>query len=160
VRTLQTDYLMLAALPSAVGSARRYARRMLADWGLAAMTDDVEIVVSELVTNAVKASGGAEARPPWSRLHERLEVIYLSMSATVEDTVIVEVWDGEAAPPVELEAEADAESGRGLKLVGALSLRWGTRWPSGGGKIVWSECACRRDPCPGGLPAGPPRPER
>jgi anti-sigma regulatory factor (Ser/Thr protein kinase) len=158
VRTLQTDYLMLAALPSAVGSARRYARRMLAGWGLAAMTDGVEIVVSELVTNAVKASGGAEDRPPWTRLHERLEVIYLCMSATVEDTVIVEVWDAGTAPPVRVEAETDAESGRGLKLVSALSLRWGTRWPSGGGKIVWCECGRRPGPCPVGPPAGPRRP--
>jgi anti-sigma regulatory factor (Ser/Thr protein kinase) len=143
VQTLQTDYLMLAALPSAVGSARRYARRMLAGWGLDAMTDDVEIIVSELITNAVKATGCTEARAVWNRLHDRVGVIYLCMSATAEARVIVEVWDRATLPPHEVEADADAEQGRGLKLVSALSVRWGTRWPTGGGKIVWCECVCR-----------------
>jgi anti-sigma regulatory factor (Ser/Thr protein kinase) len=142
VQTLQTDYLMLAALPQAVGSARRYARRMLAGWGLAVMADDVEIIVSELITNAVKATGSAEPRPIWSRLHDRVGVVYLCMSTTPEAHVIIEVWDRAGEPPREIDADADAEQGRGLKLVSALSVRWGTRWPTGGGKIVWCECAC------------------
>lgn len=143
MQTLQTDYLMLAALPPAVGSARRYARRMLVGWGLDSITDDVEIIVSELITNAVKATGCAETRPVWSRLHDRVGVIYLCMSATADANVIIEVWDRAITPPHEVDADADAEQGRGLKLVSALSVRWGTRWPSGGGKIVWCECAGR-----------------
>ena len=142
MQTLQTDYLMLAALPSAVGSARRYARRTLAGWGLDAMADDVEIIVSELITNAVKATGSAEVRPIWSRLYERVDAIYLCMSTTAGTNVLIEVWDRAIMPPHEVDADADAEQGRGLKLVSALSVRWGTRWPTGGGKIVWCECAC------------------
>jgi anti-sigma regulatory factor (Ser/Thr protein kinase) len=134
---------MLAALPSAVGSARRYTRRMLDGWGLQGLTDDVEVIVSELVTNAVKATGSLDERPVWSRSRGRVNTICLCVSATVEPGVVIEVWDSDVTPPVEVEAGADDEQGRGLKLVSALSLRWGTRWPPGGGKVVWCECAFR-----------------
>jgi anti-sigma regulatory factor (Ser/Thr protein kinase) len=147
VQTLQTDYLMLAALPSAAGSARRYARRMLTDWGFDTMINSVEIVVSELVTNAVKATGISEERPSWGLLYDRANLICLCVSATSEASVIIEVWDRERRPPRVVEAGADDEHGRGLKLVSALSIRWGTRWPSAGGKIVWCECA---EPVPAG----------
>lgn len=50
------SYLELGALPSAVPSARLHARFVVAEWGLATIADTVELIVSELVTNGVKAS--------------------------------------------------------------------------------------------------------
>ena len=50
------SFLELGALPGAVPCARLHARHLLWEWGLAALTDSTELVVSELVTNAIRAS--------------------------------------------------------------------------------------------------------
>ncbi|SRR6266498_5083802 len=50
------SYLELGALPTAPGCARSHARLLIAEWGLAGLADTVELVVSELVTNGVRAS--------------------------------------------------------------------------------------------------------
>ena len=53
----------LAATPEAVGCSRRMVHRALSRWGLAALAEDAELVVSEIVTNSLKATGLADARP-------------------------------------------------------------------------------------------------
>jgi hypothetical protein len=58
------SYLELGALPSALPSARLHARFVVAEWGLEPIVDTVELVVSELVTNGVKASRELEHLPP------------------------------------------------------------------------------------------------
>jgi hypothetical protein len=122
-------FLELGALDGAVPSARLHARLVLREWGLAALSDDTELLVSELVTNGVRASramGQAAVR------------IWL-----VSDLrqVVVFVWDASPLPPERAAPGADAESGRGLLLVEALSQRWGHFGYDGGGKVVWALAA-------------------
>lgn len=128
------SYLELGALPSAVPSARLHARFVVAEWGLAAIADTVELIVSELVTNGVKASRKLDHLPP----------VWLGLSGN-DHQVLVAVWDGNEEP-IQVVADRDdeppdleAEGGRGLLLVDSLSADWGVHWPDNArGKVVWS----------------------
>ena len=114
------SYLELGAMPSAVPCARLHARLVVAEWGFQDVAETVELLVSELVTNAVKATVGRSPTAP----------VRLQLSG---DTVrvLIEVWDADPRPPVPKELDEDnvpdfdAEGGRGLFLVAALSERWG-----------------------------------
>jgi len=107
---------------------------VLREWGLAALAEPAELVVSELVTNAVQASTGPAALPRIG-----VPVVHLRLLADLR-RVVVEVWDGNPEPPVAKQAAPDDESGRGLMLVEALCKRWGSEAvPARGGKVVWAE---------------------
>jgi anti-sigma regulatory factor (Ser/Thr protein kinase) len=127
--TLQS-YLELGALDGAVPSARLHARHILREWGLSALADDAELVVSELVTNGVQASR--------AMAHAAIRLWLASDQAQVA----ICVWDASPRPPVRMDAAEEAENGRGLLLVEAVSAQWG--WfpakPAGDGhgKVVWS----------------------
>jgi anti-sigma regulatory factor (Ser/Thr protein kinase) len=101
------------------------ARRVVADCadrlGLAEVGDDLVLLVSEMVTNAVR-----HGTPP-----VLLEV------ASDEDTVIVAVGDGSAQPPLPRAADLDAEGGRGMALLDLLAARHGVR-SDPPGKTVWA----------------------
>lgn len=126
-----------AALPTAVGAARREVVQTLKDWGLLGLIDTAELLVSELVTNAVKATGIMSARPRYTELEHLQRVV---MQLRVErDGLFVLVWDSDPQPPVRRHVSTDDESGRGLQLVDAMSQRWGYYQPSAGGKVVWFE---------------------
>jgi anti-sigma regulatory factor (Ser/Thr protein kinase) len=121
--------LELGALPSAVPRARLHARQLLWEWGLTELTDNAELLVSELVTNALKAS----------RVMKRSHPIRLWMLSDKAQVVIL-VWDANPHPPVHIDANEEAESGRGLILVEALSDKW--NWyisPGWNGKVVWCQ---------------------
>ncbi|MGH3193139.1 MAG: ATP-binding protein [Streptosporangiaceae bacterium] len=129
------SYLELGALPTAVPCARLHARNLLWEWGTNELASTIELLVSELVTNAVKAVAGYQ-----DRAAVRLR---LSGDGT---RVLVEVWDADPRPPAPKELGEDGtpdpeeEGGRGLFLVAALSTRWGwapTQEPAG--KLVWCE---------------------
>ncbi|MBO8202403.1 SpoIIE family protein phosphatase [Streptomyces smyrnaeus] len=110
--------------------ARRLARRALARWGLEELSDSVELLVSEIVTNAVRYA----ERP-----------ITLRLLRT--DTLRCEVGDDVPQLPRLRQARATDEGGRGLYLVNRLARRWGaTRLSTG--KVVWFE-----------LPVPEPEPE-
>lgn len=128
--------LTLAAMPTAVGAARRYIRNELTNAKLAVLIDDAELVVSELVTNAVIATGVTASEPTWPQL-EGLAVIRirLGFSAT---SVFVEVWDREAVLPAQRQPGEDEEDGRGLLIVSVLCGTWGVR-AGAAGKVVWAE---------------------
>jgi len=128
------SFLELGALDGAVPSARLHARHVTREWGLAALADDTELVVSELVTNGVQAS----------RAMTRASIqLWL---ASDRRQVVICVWDASVRPPVRMDAAEDADNGRGLLLVEAVSAQWG--WfpagpanpPAGDGhgKVVWS----------------------
>jgi anti-sigma regulatory factor (Ser/Thr protein kinase) len=126
---LRRSFLELGALPGAVPCARLHARQVAWEWGLAALCEDVELVVSELVTNAVQV-----ARP--LRLDAPLRLWLLAGRAEI----LTVVWDAGTQPPVRMHAGQEAESGRGLMLVEALTARWDwypVRAPCGG-KAVWA----------------------
>jgi anti-sigma regulatory factor (Ser/Thr protein kinase) len=128
------SYLELGALPTAVPCARLHARHLLWEWGFNEIAADAELLVSELVTNAVKATAGQH------QAAIRLQVL------SDNTCVRVEVWDADPHPPVSKDGTPDPqeEGGRGLFLVAALSTRWNwyrTQEPPG--KVVWCELEAR-----------------
>jgi anti-sigma regulatory factor (Ser/Thr protein kinase) len=129
--------LAIAALPTATPCARLHARNIACEWGLGDLADTIELVVSELVTNAVKASMDQDGRPRYSP-DTGLACIHLWLS-TDGVAMLVEVWDENLDLPAPIQPILEAESGRGLILVDALCKRWGWNLPpSGRGKIVWA----------------------
>ena len=134
------SHLILGALPSAVPCARLHTRHILWEWGLQPLTDPAELIVSELVTNAVHASEAltasryagrwAPGRPPvrlWLHGHQQ--------------RIAIQVWDANNQLPARQPADPDpdTESGRGLLLVESLGNAWGSYHPQhSSGKIVWA----------------------
>lgn len=118
----------LGALPGAVPCARRHARQQVSEWGLGRVGDDLELLVSELVTNAIAATRAMEPASPVQ--------LWLLSDAT---RVAVLVWDASPRPPVLTQIDEVAESGRGLLLVEAISQRWGWFSTRGTiGKVIWA----------------------
>ncbi len=115
--TLALDYGSMAAR-----TAREFVRKTVLGSVAEAYADDAELVVAELVTNAI-----LHAAPP---VEIRLWV--------AADGMRVEVADGTDRPPVRPVANAEAMTGRGLALVAALARQWGFQ-ARGTGKIVWAE---------------------
>ena len=125
------DILMLSALADAVPMARAHLRLLLSGWGRAELSPDAGVVVSELVTNAVAASAGIG-------LAGAPVLVWLGSD---RHCLVLAVADVSPRPPVRLDVWPDAEGGRGLALVEALSGRWG--WHpaaiTGLKKVVWAE---------------------
>jgi anti-sigma regulatory factor (Ser/Thr protein kinase) len=131
------SYLELGALPTAVPCARLHARHLLWEWGLNGLAADTELLVSELVTNAVQAMTS----------HHDQAALRLRLSGD-DARVLIEVWDADPRSPAPKGLSEDGtpdlheEGGRGLFLVAALSTRWDwylTQEPPG--KVVWCELA-------------------
>jgi anti-sigma regulatory factor (Ser/Thr protein kinase) len=123
--TLDADHRAswdLSADPALVSEARRHACNQLAAWGLEDMAFITELVVSELVTNAIRY-GASPIRLRLIRDHDHL---------------ICEVADASSAAPHLRRARVFDEGGRGLMLVAQLTDRWGSRHTSNG-KIIWAE---------------------
>jgi anti-sigma regulatory factor (Ser/Thr protein kinase) len=126
--------LVLGALPTAPSCARLHAGAVLHEWGLADLAETAELVVSELMTNAVLA---ATELPAHTRLG--LPTVHLRLLAD-NQRLVIEVWDHNPQAPVAKQAEPEDESGRGLMLVDALCERWGSEAaPGWGGKVVWAD---------------------
>ncbi|WP_030903172.1 SpoIIE family protein phosphatase [Streptomyces sp. NRRL F-5126] len=109
--------------PRSVGRAREYARAQLIAWDLEPLVDTVELLVSELVTNAMRYGEG----------EIRLRLLR-------DRTLVCEVWDAGLVQPRRRRARDTDEGGRGLQLVGMLSSAWGSR-RTPRGKTVWFELA-------------------
>ncbi|WBP91878.1 SpoIIE family protein phosphatase [Kitasatospora cathayae] len=107
--------------PEAVAGVRAVAIRRIADWGLDEAAFVTELVLSELVTNAIRY-GAAPIR---------VRLLY-------DRTLICEVSDGSSTAPHLRYAVEEDEGGRGLFLVAQLTERWGVRYTPGG-KIIWAE---------------------
>jgi hypothetical protein len=133
-----SDFLELAALDPAAGSARGHAVTLLHEWGMRGAADDVAQVMSELVSNAVAAT----------RAGRLASTVGCWMLGGPAKGVMLAVWDGSLEPPVRTEAGPLAESGRGLAIIDFMTRgRWGYYFPlpsHGGGKIVWARCALER----------------
>jgi anti-sigma regulatory factor (Ser/Thr protein kinase) len=123
------SYLELGALPGAVPCARLHARQVLWEWRLEDQAATVELLVSELVTNAVHACGDLAAG---------VAPVRLCLCSDCNQ-VVIQVWDGSPQMPARRDAEPETEDGRGLLLVDSLSARWGSYQPAGSdGKVVWA----------------------
>ncbi|MET7378652.1 SpoIIE family protein phosphatase [Streptomyces sp. NPDC005526] len=117
----------LAREPGQAARARAVVREQLHVWGLARLADPAELLVSELVTNAVRHSrGGAVA-----------------LRLVRGDTLLCEVDDDDHELPTLTSAGPGDESGRGLRVVSALAREWGTS-RTGTGKTVWFELTLPR----------------
>lgn len=117
-------YLELGALPTAPGCARGHVRMVLLEWGLGGLSNTAELIVSEIMTNAVRESA-ATSDPV------RLWVI------CDQTSIIICVWDSSHSMPARQYASPYQESGRGLLLVETLASDWGVyREPAG--KVVWA----------------------
>jgi anti-sigma regulatory factor (Ser/Thr protein kinase) len=128
------NYLELAALPTAVACARLHARNVLWEWGLDWLAPDTELVVAELMANAVRATATRDEA-----------AVRLRLSSDGAQ-VLIEVWDADPWPPPaarrapESRLDPEAETGPELFLVAALSARWDwylTSEPRG--KVVWCQ---------------------
>lgn len=127
---LLRDFLELRPLPGAVPCARLHTRLVLAEWGLAGLTEQAEIVVSELITNAVAAAQSLDWMPP-------VRLWLLSDNTRV----LIAAWDANPRLPVRSRADELAESGRGLLLVESLAREWDAyATPQYGGKVVRAIC--------------------
>ncbi|MGR4884732.1 ATP-binding protein [Streptomyces sp. LARHCF249] len=134
------------ALPArleAVRGARSFCRSTLSQWGLDERFDDVALVVSELVTNALRHAlpedprrAGGEAADPAVRLH--LMRWSTRLVCAVRDPS--EDRPGGSFSPERTEENCDLESGRGLFLVDSYSDSWGWHPLAGRltGKVVWA----------------------
>ncbi|WP_433229569.1 ATP-binding protein [Actinomadura formosensis] len=136
--------------PESVTEARHFALARLAEWHLTELADDVGLVVSELVTNALRHSGGGNpcGRPgvdvhregvysdPADPLGSAPSAIRLRI-AHEAPWLLCGIMDASRAAPRRKEPDFIAETGRGLHLVESFSVRWGWRALSRG-KMVWA----------------------
>lgn len=115
---------------AAISRVRRQLRSQLEKDGLEGVADDVVLICTELVTNAVLH--GCFGFPPG---------ITVQVTVMWSDVQLrLDVRDPSGARPKEREFSASRTSGRGLRLVDELSDRWGVETdPSGSGKTVWTE---------------------
>ncbi len=117
-------------LPTEASSVRQ-ARHLVSDqmekWDLADAASTAELLVSELVTNAIAYATGE-----------------ISLRLILDSALVCEVFDDAAAMPRLRNADDDAESGRGLHVVSQLAQRWGTRRTQAG-KAVWFELPLPED---------------
>ncbi|GAA3501243.1 SpoIIE family protein phosphatase [Streptomyces prasinosporus] len=107
--------------PRSVGRAREYARAQLIGWDMESLVDTTELLVSELVTNALRYGEGD-----------------IRLRLLLDRTLVCEVWDAGLVQPRRRRARDTDEGGRGLQLVGLLSAAWGSR-RTPRGKTVWFE---------------------
>jgi anti-sigma regulatory factor (Ser/Thr protein kinase) len=119
--------LVLATLPGAVPCARVHTRLVLQEWGLSRLAEDMELIVSELVTNVIQHAGGDYFRIMLRSDGRRCCVL---------------VWDQSFVQPMPAEPDVEDPAGRGLLIVQEVSARWGSyRTQGDGGKITWAVLA-------------------
>jgi anti-sigma regulatory factor (Ser/Thr protein kinase) len=135
------SYLELRALPEFVRSARLHAKNLLGDWGMGALAGTAELLVSEMLTNAVRASAHIADQQRETGQAPGAQHMRLWLTSDTR-SVLIQVWDADHHHPVRRDAGPEAEAGRGLLLIEALSTQWGFHVPDGrDGKIVWAVCA-------------------
>ncbi|WP_457540702.1 ATP-binding SpoIIE family protein phosphatase [Streptomyces filamentosus] len=133
-RALDPDHVAVLDLPSdpaAVSGARRFASDVLTAWGLEDMSFTTELIVSELVTNAIRYGKGP-----------------VQLRLILQSTLTCEVSDASSTAPHLRRARTYDEGGRGLLLVAQCAERWGTRHGREG-KVIWAEQALPADSAPG-----------
>jgi anti-sigma regulatory factor (Ser/Thr protein kinase) len=114
----------LSLEPREAARARRLVRGQLNAWGLEPLTGTAELLVGEVVANAVRHAFGRRAE----------------LRLVRADSLLCEVADDDHTLPTLLDARPDDEGGRGLRVLSALSREWGTS-RTAGGKTVWFELA-------------------
>lgn len=169
----------LAPRHESVRTAREFTKLTLNRWGLGGLFDDIALVASELVTNALRHALASATTPEqprashWGRrgapspdpdpIARRLDsaaagatapLIRLSLVRRAPQ-VVCAVSDPSSNGPVAREADWVAESGRGLHLVDSFSQSWGWH-PVAAGKVVWALFELPETGYPSPAPAAPP----
>jgi len=118
--------------PGAISAARKFTTLMLERWGAADRGSDVAVVVSELLSNAVRHGLAPAGGPPPAGI--RLGLLHSG------PTILCAVTDPSDAPPVPREPDWLDEGGRGLHVIASLSDGWGACLdvPGQAGKVVWA----------------------
>lgn len=153
---LVSGCVKIPATAAAVKLSRRLVSHSIGLWGLYEVMDAAELIVSELVTNAVRATC-LNASTLTNRTVDGFAVIGVQLWVH-RRTLSIEVWDSHPRQPAIKDADDDAEGGRGLLLVDALSDRWDVWIAPEGGKVVFAELSLNSLPVfavereAGGLP--------
>jgi anti-sigma regulatory factor (Ser/Thr protein kinase) len=128
-----------AAVATAASAARSFVRHSLRDWGQSQLTEDAEVIASELVTNAVKAT-----HTPAGDHTDLCDLPLVGVELQMDEGAFrIAVRDSSHEQPRRQTRRTvgdDAENGRGLFLVDALSTRWDVFFVAGG-KVTWAELA-------------------
>ncbi len=130
-RPQPTATCLLGPRPESVKTGRGFTRATLAEWDMPALTDAAELVVSELVTNALR-HGIPSACQLVSEHCVRLRLLAQA------PFVMCMVTDPGTDIPVLRESGPTSESGRGLNVVESCSVRWGWHLLDDAGKVVWA----------------------
>ncbi len=140
----RTDHLGMVALVSTVADSRRFVRRVCASWRVdQEQIQDATLLASELVSNAITASVSAGPSSGHNAPDSDVKSIGMRL-VDLGHSLVIEVRDSSSHPPKLTEPSLEAEHGRGLQLVDALSIRWG-HYTRGGGKVVWCQLALDTD---------------
>ena len=125
----------LSPVPEEARTARQFVRELLTRWGLSYLSDDAELIIAELVGNAVRH--GLRTAPQVIPLGKEPSPLRLCLLRRIGE-VMLAVTDPSEEAPAPKAPSADGESGRGLQIVGALSYVWGWSPIEGNGKAVWA----------------------
>lgn len=141
VATGWIGHLELPAHATSASRARGFVDQRLVEHELQYLVDDVQLVVSELASNAL-----THARTPFT----------VTLAAG-EQSLLVKVRDGSPRHPVIVDATPLDSAGRGVTLVALLSRDWGVTAHADGGKTVWAAFDTYRDldASPGSTTSGP-----
>ena len=107
---------------SAAGAARDFVKATLGGWGLPGLTDDAALITAELFSNALRHAPSRQ---------------YVLVVDWNGGKPRIEIWDSCERLPQKQDLGSDAETGRGLHLIEALSTSWGSR-RAASGKCVWA----------------------
>ncbi|MGH3278810.1 MAG: ATP-binding protein [Trebonia sp.] len=137
---LTSDLGPLGALPTVPRLARGFVTVTLTGWGLDALSDVTELLVSELSTNVVRAATGSGGLPKYDD-GGKLPLLWIRLLCDGA-RLMIEVWDTLPAAlgaPVERHPDPDEESGRGLEIIETMAEDWGWETAHGwNGKKVWA----------------------
>lgn len=136
-----TECASFGAENTSPAAARAFVRRTLRAWGLTCLAENAELIVSELVTNAVKAACCTD--------QSRTDAVGVELRAD-ERALRIAVHDTNTNRPVPQAVDGNAEGGRGLLIVELCSTRWDVVLNPAHGKTVWAEL----DLCAGDVNGG------
>ncbi|MFI0422450.1 ATP-binding protein [Spongiactinospora sp. 9N601] len=152
----QSESLALVPLPGAVRVGRQYTRATLRGWGYRdeRFESDVELVVSELLTNSIQALGVTPEPHHTTTLLSKQSLIRITLIKT-DETLRIEVWDpAPRMPRIRDRVSADSITGRGLEIVDAIAESVGWRAPYDDlpleGKVVFAILALPERHCENG----------
>jgi hypothetical protein len=136
----------LSPVPEEARTARRFVRELLTCWDLGYLTDDAEVIIAELVVNAVRhglrtAPQAVAVGAPGAPGVAGASALRLCLLRRIGE-VMLAVTDPSNEAPTPRAPGWTGESGRGLQIVGALSYVWGWSPMEGRGKAVWAVLRC------------------